>query len=314
VIVFSPGVIKLFGEHAVVYGKPAIAAAIDRGVRVKCSRSDRAVVRAGRAQVYVEYDVERREAKAIGEEGEKFLSYVLTALRIAEAELGPLKAVFELEGDFPPSVGAATSAATSVGVIRAYAACLGVGLEKEELAKLGHRVELEVQGAASPMDTAVSAIGGLLKITPSPFSYEKINPPMKELALVLLPRRGLTKDIVADVRALRSRHRSVDAVIDAIGEVVEEAWQCLKGGDLKCVGELMEVNNWLLGALGVVGDDVVALLRYLKPFIYGGKISGAGRGGVVVLLPKRGEIAEALAELGLPTYIVRIDELGARAL
>ncbi|MGC8583139.1 MAG: mevalonate kinase [Thermoproteus sp.] len=311
--VFAPGVVKLFGEHAVVYGKPAIAVAVDKGVEVACEKGDKTVVRTGKAYVDIEYEHGTGAAHARGHE--PFLSYVAAALRKAEESFGKLAASFEIRGDFPPSVGAATSASVSVGILKAYSACLGVDVGKAELAKLAHGVELEVQGAASPMDTAVSAIGGMLRIEPSPFSYRRIDSAVDGFVLAVLPRRGTTKDIVAGVRALKARRRSVDAVIDAIGRVVDEAEGCLASNDLECVGELMEINNWLLGALGVVGHDVVMMLKYLKPYIYGGKISGAGRGGIVVLLPKRRqELREALAAMEVPSVEVKVDRDGARVI
>lgn len=310
---FAPGVVKLFGEHAVVYGKPAIAAAVNKGVTISCERGDRTLVRTGKAYVDLEYMPGSNSASARGHEA--FLSYVLAALQRAESSFGRLNAVFTIQSDFPPSIGAATSASVSVALLKAYAECLGINIGREELASLAHKVELDVQGAASPMDTAVSAIGGVLRIEPSPFRYRPLNAPLKELVLALLPRRGFTKDIVADVRALRARRRSVEAVMDAIASVVDEAEGCLAANDLTCVGELMEINNWLLGALGVVGHDIVVLLRHLRPYIYGGKISGAGRGGVVVLLPKRKEeLKEALAALDVPYVEAEVDVLGARAI
>ncbi|CCC82424.1 mevalonate kinase [Thermoproteus tenax] len=309
--VFAPGVIKLFGEHAVVYGQPAIATAVDRGAWVLCERGERTVIRAGPAQAQIEYDLDGDVAWARGHE--PFLSYVKTALRKAGESFGPLKASFEVKNDFPPSVGAATSASVSVAILKAYSACLGVDVSGEELARLAHKVELEVQGAASPMDTAVSALGGVLRIETSPFRYRRLATPIRELVLAVLPRRGTTKEIVAEVRGLKSRHKSIDAVIEAIGKIADEAEECLSRGDLVCLGELMEVNNWLLGALSVVGHEVVLLLHNLRPYIYGGKISGAGRGGVVVLLPKDAErLAEALKSMGIQHYHVRIDEGGAR--
>lgn len=311
--VFAPGVVKLFGEHAVVYGKPAIAAAVDKGVEVRCEKNNRTVIRTGKAYVDLEYLHEAGVASARGHE--QFLSYTISALRIAEGSLGPLKALFEIRSDFPPSIGAATSASVSVGLLKAYAECLGVRLKPEELAKMAHRVELEVQGAASPMDTATSAIGGTLRIETNPFKYRRIESSVAEFVLALFPRRGLTKDIVAEVKALKSRRRSVDAVMDAIGRIVDEAESCLASGDLLCIGELMEMNNWLLGALGIVGYDIITTLRYLKPYIYGGKISGAGRGGVVVLLPKRKEeLKEALSAIEVPFIEVRVDPVGARVI
>lgn len=311
--VFAPGVVKLFGEHAVVYGKPAIAVAVNKGVEVRCEKGDKTLVRTGKAYVDLDYIHETGAASARGHE--HFLSYVISALRIGEESLGPLKASFEIRSDFPPSIGAATSASVSVGLLKAYAECLNIDIKPEELAKLAHRVELEVQGAASPMDTAVSAIGGMLRVETNPFRYRNIESSVAEFVLALFPRKGLTKDIVADVKALKSRRKSIDAVIDAIGRLVDEAEGCLESGDLICVGELMEVNNWLLGALGVVGHDVITTLRYLKPYIYGGKISGAGRGGVVVLLPKKKEeLKEALSAIEVPFVEVRKDSVGARAI
>lgn len=311
--VFAPGVVKLFGEHAVVYGRPAIAAAVNKGIEVLCEKSDKTIVRTGKAYVDLEYIHDVGTALARGHE--RFLSYAISALKIAESSFGVLKASFEIKSDFPPSIGAATSASVSVGLLKAYAACLGIEIAPEELAKLAHKVELEVQGAASPMDTAVSAIGGVLRIETNPFRYRRVNSSINDFILALLPRRGLTKDIVADVKALKARRRSVDAIMDAIGRVVDEAESCLESGDLVCVGELMEINNWLLGALGVVGYDVITMLRYLKPYIYGGKISGAGRGGVVVLLPRRKEeLKEVLLATDVPFVEVKVEAAGARAI
>jgi mevalonate kinase len=73
----------------------------------------------------------------------------------------------------------------------------------------------------------------------------------------------------------------------------------------------MYMNNWLLGALGVVDGRVVTLLEMARPFIYGGKISGAGRGGVVLLLPREGAMVErVLSSLGHVYYKVSITEAG----
>ncbi|MEM3326025.1 MAG: mevalonate kinase, partial [Thermoproteus sp.] len=192
--VFAPGVVKLFGEHAVVYGRPAIAAAVNRGVSVSCEKSDKTVIRTGKAYVDLEYIPGSNSASARGHE--TYLSYVLAALQRAESSFGKLNAVFNIQSDFPPSIGAATSASVSVALLKAYAECLGVNISREELAGLAHKVELDVQGAASPMDTAVSAIGGVVRIEPSPFRYRLLDTPLRELVLALLPRRGLTKDIV----------------------------------------------------------------------------------------------------------------------
>ncbi|MEM1888823.1 MAG: mevalonate kinase [Pyrobaculum sp.] len=295
--VFAPGVVKLFGEHAVVYGKPAIAAAIDKGVYVSCEMANELIVETFGAPSFVRYFPRQKRVETWG--GERFFSYIDAALKIAEETWGPLDAKFVIKSDLPPSVGAATSAAVSIGFLKAYSSCAGADVEKIELAKLGHRVELEVQGVASPMDTTVSALGGVLKIWSTPFRVERLDVSLP-FYIVFLPRIGTTKEIVAAVKAYVEKRQSLKWVLEAIGYVVEEGEGCLRRGDLVCVGELMYINNWLLGALGVVDRRVVELLEAVGPYIYGGKISGAGRGGVVLLLPRDEELLiKALSLLNL---------------
>lgn len=306
--VFAPGVVKLFGEHAVVYGKPAIAATINRGVYVECARGDKLVVEVDGVSVPLAYYPEegRGEVRQLG----RFFAYVDAALRLSRELWGELRARFVIRSELPPSIGAATSAAVSIGVLKAYSLCAGADVKREELARLGHKVELEVQGAASPMDTAAVALGGVLKIWPAPFRAERLDVELSPFYIVVLPRRGTTAEIVADVRALLGRRRSLAAVVDAIEAVVEEAHKCLSAGDFACVGELMKVNNWLLGALGVVDSRAVSILELAAPLIYGGKISGAGRGGVLLMLPKEEGVEKVLTALGYPFYRVEVSKTG----
>lgn len=301
--IYTPGVVKLFGEHAVVYGKPAIAAAVDKGVYVHCERDYQLSIETTCPSVRVRY--RPLEGRYEVDRVNHFFAYIDSALRIARETWGPLSAKFVIHSDLPPSVGAATSAAVSVGLLKAYSRCLGVEVDGWQLAKLGHRVELEVQGVASPMDTTVAALGGVLKIWTNPFRVETLAVDLPQFYMAILPRRGTTGEIVREVKTRLAKRRSLSSTLDAIGAVVEEAHSCLIEGDFQCVGELMDVNNWLLGALGVVDRRVLDLLEAARPFIYGGKISGAGRGGVVVLLPRDGEALEkTLAAAGLLYYKV----------
>lgn len=306
-----PGVVKLFGEHAVVYGRPAIAAAIDRGTWATCTASDRLTVEVSGHSARLVYNAEGGSVEARGAEG--FLSYVSTALRLARDTWGPLRAAIRLEGDFPPGAGVATSAGAVVAVLATYAACRGARLDRGELARLAHMVELEVQGAASPMDTWVATHGGVVKLRASPFSAEPIETSVDAYVVVLFPRRGTTGQIVADVKRLVGSRRSASAVLDAIGAVVEEAEACLRAGDAECVGQLMYINNWLLGALGVVDAEAVSLIERARPYIYGGKISGAGRGGAVLLLPRDFNTVKVLVG-HMPHYVVKVDRGGVRVI
>lgn len=123
--IFVPAAVKLFGEHAVVYGKPAISAAINKGVYVECEKSDKlSIETAGYPSALRFYPGEGR-VEAVG--AERFFAYINAALRLAEEKWGGLAARFYIKSELPPGAGAATSAAVSIGLLKAYALCAGRG-------------------------------------------------------------------------------------------------------------------------------------------------------------------------------------------
>jgi len=179
----APGVVKLFGEHAVVYGKPAIAMAIDKGVRVTVERQgEDSLLVVARDLVAVRGVAIRVTGGSIegsvidGPQLAKLASYALTALRIvSEGYGGDLKGIkVTIESQLPIGAGLATSAAVSVATTVAYAKLIGVELSREEVAKLSHKVELTVQGSASPMDTATSSLGGVVYIMATPLTTKSL--------------------------------------------------------------------------------------------------------------------------------------------
>jgi len=289
---FSPGVIKLFGEHAVVYGYPAVAVAVDRGVRAVCRDGTTYTRIRARAVIsgVAEFDGERAYADP------SFFAYVNEAIRLTR-DWGVTGVDIELVSDFPPSVGAATSAATVGAVIRCIAELTGRELRPEELAELVYRVELRVQGAASRMDSSVTALGGIMLVRGD--ERRRLRGDLPRFLIVVTPRRGTTASLVAKVRELRaSMPDVVDSVFNAIGNIAMRGASCIESGDLLCVGRLMTMNHWLLASLGLSNQLVDALVRALSGAAYGAKMSGAGGGGVIVALPYTDSGKSIAEELG----------------
>lgn len=286
---FSPGVVKLFGEHAVVYGHPAVAVAIDRGVRVVCREGSGLRVRTVST---ISGSVEWIGDKAVVES--QFFAYIEAAYRLARERWGVSGINAEVVSELPPSIGAATSAATVGAFLKCAAGLAGAELSAEELAEMIYSVEKLVQGAASRMDGSVTAMGGVLLVRGS--ERVRLNVEIPELLVVLTPRRGTTRSLVAMVRELRERMPEVvDSVFATISSIVNRGVRCLESGDYRCVGELMTMNHWLLASLGLSNAQVDSLVRALSGAVYGAKMSGAGGGGVVVALPYT-DSARAIAE------------------
>jgi len=303
-----PVKITLFGEHAVVYGYPAVAAAVPRIVSVEARpRSDgRRVVRFEGVEIRVplarvevgsgSHEVKRDSVARVS-------SYVAKALDICSSVVGGLSEGIEIEirSSLPPSIGLGTSASVSAGVLATCLELNGVRLDPRELAKLAWRVELEVQGAASPMDTATVCLGGVVLIDPVNHEHQLLRDSMDAL-VGYVPRVGSTATLVAYVRKLRERAPSVvRSVMEAIARVVRESVDAIAKLDYERLGMLANVNHGLLHALGVVSessDRVVHALR--RAGAYGAKMSGAGGGGAFI----------AFADPSILTHLARV----ARAL
>jgi len=295
VLASAPGKVTLFGEHAVVYGYPAIVTAINKRVYVEAElRNDNEIkinaqdlrvpgliVSIGEGEVVVTTDYGRSLAA---------MSYLSKAIEVTSKFLNERKGVnLVVTSEMPVGAGLGTSAAVSVATIAAYATCLGHELSSEVIAQLGWQVEKEVQGIASPMDTTISALGGTLKLWYEGTTVHKTPLALSsELPLVIsyVEREKTTKEMVAKVKELRNRHSElVDEIMKSIGFVTNKAEQALLKNDLSEVGLLMNVNHGLLDALGVSTrrlNELVYLAR--SSGALGSKLTGAGGGGATISL------------------------------
>ncbi|MEM0271160.1 MAG: mevalonate kinase [Thermoprotei archaeon] len=309
----APGKVTLFGEHAVVYGKPAIVMAIDRRIRVDLSRrtDGRLVVdlpdisiKGVRLTLNLEggSSVEALDAGGAA-------PYVLHALKLASEKFGgDLSLNVKVVSDMPVGAGLGTSAALSVATIAAYAAMREVTPSRGVLARLGRDVEVAVQGSSSGMDAAAAAyggavfyrsVGGDIQIEPIVFG--------KRLYLVvgftqrLLP----TAESVRLVSQLLVKHRStVERVFDAVGDLVVEAKRALEAGDAKAVGELMNINHGLLYALGVSTLRVEEIVQAARSAgALGSKLTGGGMGGsVVCVCPDVSTVEDVVSAIRISGY------------
>jgi len=304
VVASAPGKITLYGEHAVVYGEPALVASIDKRVYVTCiPRSDKKYrISALNLQVPGIIVTYSKEGEIILETDYgkvlSAISYVNEGLKIVSEYIGEYKgADVIVESTMPVGAGLGTSAAVTVATIAAYAKALGHDLKKEEIAKLAWQTEKKVQGLASPMDTTISTFGGIIYIKYSGSNVHmepvKIN---GEIPLIIgyVEREAKTKDLVQKVYNLKCKHPEiVETIIKTIGSLVEDARKALHEGDLVRAGELMNINQGLLEALGVSTRKLNELVYAARAMgALGSKLSGAGGGGSMIALASKEKIPE----------------------
>ncbi|CAG1008141.1 MAG: mevalonate kinase [Candidatus Methanoperedens sp.] len=262
----APGKIYLFGEHAVVYGEPAIACAVELRTSVTVKRSNDISITSEIGSTGLDYQMH---------------PYVSSAIQI----LGEPDVSIEITSEIPVGSGLGSSAAVTVATLEAINIECSLGYDKTNIAKMAHEIEREVQGAASPTDTFVSTFGGVIVIP----SRKKLE--ILDCGIVIgntnkgaSPRK--TAKLVKQVARLKEEYPdSIDPIIKTIGSFARHGEIMVMQKKYAALGKLMNVNHGLLDALGVCTMELSALVYAARNSgAYGAKLTGAGGGGCMVAL------------------------------
>lgn len=270
----APGKFILFGEHAVVYGKPAIAIAIDLRTEVKVEASETTTI----------------DGKGLKEHKSFYIREIM-----GRWEGKPIS--MEINSKVPPSSGLGSSAALSVAMLGALYSLKGIR-DKERIAREAFDIEYTVQGGASPTDTSTSTLGGAVYISSERtegfrwsierdgkrWNIHSIDAPDISFVVGITGAHSSTKEMVAKVRRVVNRSPFGIDIIDEIAEIVEKGKNALMNGDIARIGELMNENHELLSMLGVSCKRIEELIRPIKDIVYGAKLTGAGGGGSIIAL------------------------------
>ena len=277
----APGKTILFGEHAVVYGKPAIAAAVDKRVYVKVEKRDDNRTHASVEELKVSGFLSIKDS-SIEHEKKSILEYVLRSL-IKSESTGGLEITINL--DIPIGAGLGSSAAITVATIKAASTFNNIKLTHEEIAKLAHQVELEVQDSASPIDTTLSTHGGIIYLSRDAEEIIKLNID-NEIPIVIgyTSKRGNTGKQIEAVRLKMEKHPKIMIpILNSMESITNGAREALINGDQEMIGEFMNINHGLLDAIGVNTEELSKMVfDARKTGAIGSKLTGAGGGGSII--------------------------------
>jgi len=294
VVSSAPGKVYLFGEHAVVYGEPAVPCAIERRARVSVAERDDDRIRVHAEDLSLNgFTVEYSDgsdggpdvdvAESLVQAG---IGYIDAAVEQARDAAGRPDAGFDItvESEIPLGAGLGSSAAVTAAGIDAGTRELGVELSAEEVAERAYRAELEVQnGEASRADTFCSATGGAVRVEGD--DCRAIEAPDLPFVIGFDGGAGDTGQLVAGVRALRDEYDFAADTVESIGDVVRSGEEALAAGDVAELGELMNFNHGLLEALGVSSRSLDQMVWAARDAgAHGAKLTGAGGGGCIVAL------------------------------
>jgi len=279
----APGKIILFGEHAVVYGRPAIAVPLAQ-VQATAEVTDMRDAPRGRIRIEAP-DVEVSRWLHECPETDPLAKAVRLTLDEVGASDFPACRV-SLSSDIPIAGGLGSGAAVSVAIIRALSAHLGTPLQLDRQSALAFEVEKLHHGTPSGIDNTVVTYNQPVYFVrgepPEPF---QIGQPFT-LAVGVSDMPSPTSAAVSMVRQgwLKNGER-FDDLFDAIGKVASQARKVIEIGRPADLGPLMDENQRLLEELGVSSSALREMIQAAHTAgALGAKLSGAGMGGNVIAL------------------------------
>ena len=316
----APGKIILFGEHAVVYGRPALAVPVTQvqaTVTVTESIPDqRNGMKFGEMNGQARIRIEAPDI-GISTTLRSLLSNpaphpLATAITSVFSTLGlgtPPPMIIHISSTIPIAAGLGSGAAVSVAIIRALSTYFSRPLSEEKISALAYEVEKLHHGTPSGIDNSVITYARpVYFIKDHPIETFRVGTPFT-IVIGDTGIRALTKESVGDVRRLwQAEPARWEKVFDGIGEIVRKARKDIEIGYVAPLGPLMVENHALLQDLTVSSPELERLIgAAYGSGALGAKLSGGGRGGNMIALVQTENapaVAEALISAGAKRTII----------
>jgi len=299
----APGKIILFGEHAVVYGRPALAVPV--------------------TQVHADVEIADRDSAGVWIDAPDIDLY--SELNTLSSD-HPIAAVIHnlfflsrispfpnlnihITSTIPVASGLGSGAAVTVALTRALSQHINYPMDNEQINAFAYEIEKIHHGTPSGIDNTVVTYAKPVYFVKSQTieTFHAAQP-----FTIVIGNTGVsapTKESVGDVRKLWEANRAKwEKVFDDVGTIANAARDAIERGKRKDLGALMNQNHALLQELTVSSPELDRLVSAaISAGALGAKMSGGGRGGNMIALVKpepAEEVAHALLETGAKSTII----------
>ena len=299
----APGTIILFGEHAVVYGRPALA------VPVTQVHADVEITDSDSAGIWIQASGIHLHAELNTLSSDHPIAAVIHNLFFL-SRVSPFPSInINISSTIPVASGLGSGAAVTVALTRAVASHIKYSMADEQVNAFAYEIEKLYHGTPSGIDnTVVTYARPVYFVKGQAIETFKVRQPFT----IVIGDTGIsapTRESVADVKKLWEADQAKwEKVFDDVGEISFSARRVIEEGWVKMLGPLMDENHALLQEMTVSSPELDKLVSAARNAgALGAKLSGGGRGGNMIALvePERAEaVAKSLMAAGAKNTII----------
>lgn len=316
--VSSPGKLMLFGDHAVVHGRQCLVTAVNQRLTVTVeSVGEIGQITLNAPEVdLLNFEIKLDDFKL--EDLPKSARFVAQAVK-NYSDQHRLESGLQIStvSDFSATFGFGSSSAVTAATIKSLATLQARPLNNQEIFKLAYKTVLDIQGVGSGFDLVAAIWGGILL-------FAKGGQQIKPLDVTSLPLivgyTGVKADTATLVKAVGARQskypEQIKAIFDLMQSIVEQAEPAIANQDWPKLGDLMNINQGLLNALGVSSPELeTQIFAARQAGAYGAKLSGAGGGDCFISLAppdKTNEVKSAIKQAGGQVLEVQLSAPGIK--
>ncbi len=317
ITVSAPGKLMLFGEHAVVYDRTFLVTAVDQRMFVTVEFFEKSEFHLEAPDVKVSKYKKPMSEIGTGKipKGAKFVEIAVKNY----VDMYGFTSGFKIttKSEFSSHFGFGSSSASTVCILKALSELTNKKLSNKQLFDLAYKTVLDIQKKGSGFDVAAAIYGGTLYFVTGGKIIKSLN--IKKLPLIVA-YSGVKADTVTLMNQVKEKAKKypniVDGIYNEIEKIIPLAQKVIIKNDWQTVGELMNINQGYLAALGVSTKklfDMIYAVRNVGG--YGAKLSGAGGGDCIIGLAPQNKISaikKAIKNVGGQILSVQTNAEGVR--
>jgi mevalonate kinase len=311
----APGKLMLFGEHAVVHGRPCIVTAVDQRIHVEAKKNGANELNVNAPQLGIQ-NYHKTVAELCNQEMPKQVSFIEAVVKIFHQRYGLEQGLdITTHSEFSHTYGFGSSSGVTIATTKALSELYKISLTEKEIFDLGYKAVLNIQRVGSGFDLAAALWGKILFYKRGAAVVEKMDVDKLPLVVCYSGIKADTPTLVEQVNELkRKRPRKIKNIFDRIEAITLKAKKSIKAKDWPEVGRLMQQNQTLLEEIGVSTYRLENLITTAENAgAWGAKLSGAGGGDCIIALcpeEKKQQVEISLRGVGGKIMDVNLNSQG----